>query len=232
MNELVKIDKFDLQYFLKKVFIYHINLYIFSSKMLQRISKSQDNVLSYYRNYIAHHRKSPTYEEASEKLNINPSAIYKHIQNLIDMWYIQKDASWKLFIPENFDKIPILWEIACGEPLTVYEKVEKMIDIPKSMMKWPWPFYALKAKGSSMEDVQIFEWDTLIIRQQDDVSDGDIWVIIESDNWDEKAALKKVFHTKAWILGKPQNSRFSNVVIDKKKASIRWKLVGIISQFE
>lgn len=200
--------------------------------MLQRISKSQENVLSYYRNYITHHKESPTYEEASEKLKINPSAIYKHIKNLINMGYIQKDASWKLFIPENFDKVPILWEIACWEPLTVYEKVEDMIDIPKSMMKWPWPFYALKAKWSSMEEANIFEWDILIIRQEDDVLDGDIWVIIESDNWDEKATLKKVFHTKAWILGKPQNSRFSNIIIDKKKASIRGKLVGIISQFE
>ncbi|HRX63485.1 MAG TPA: transcriptional repressor LexA [Candidatus Absconditabacterales bacterium] len=199
--------------------------------MLQRISKSQDNVLSYYRNYIAHNGKSPTYEEASEKLDINPSAIYKHIQNLIDMGYIQKDASGKLFIPENFDKIPILGEIACGEPLTVYEKVEKMIDIPKSMMKGPGPFYALKAKGSSMEDVQIFEGDILIIRQQDDVSDGDIGVIIESDDGDEKATLKTVFHTKAGILGKPKNKRFSNIVIDRKKALIRGKLAGIISQF-
>ncbi|MDD3262845.1 MAG: transcriptional repressor LexA [Candidatus Absconditabacteria bacterium] len=200
--------------------------------MLQRISKSQENVLSYYRNYITHHKESPTYEEASEKLKINPSAIYKHIKNLINMGYIQKDASGKLFIPENFDKVPILGEIACGEPLTVYEKVEDMIDIPKSMMKGPGPFYALKAKGSSMEEANIFEGDILIIRQEDDVLDGDIGVIIESDNGDEKATLKKVFHTKAGILGKPQNSRFSNIIIDKKKASIRGKLVGIISQFE
>jgi len=200
--------------------------------MLQRISKSQDNVLSFYRNRITHYGKSPTYEEASEKLGINPSAIYKHIQNLIDMWYMQKDSSWKLFVPETFDKIPILGEIACWNPLTVYEKVEKMIDIPKSMMKWPWPFYALKAKWSSMEEVNIFEWDILIIRQQDDVSDWDIWVMIESNDWEEKATLKTVFHTNSWILGKPKNNRFSNIIIDKKNASIRWKLVGIISQFE
>ena len=99
------------------------------------------------------------------------------------------------------------------------------------MMKWPWPFYALRAKWASMEDEHIFEWDILIIRQQNDVNDGDIWVIIESDDWDEKATLKTVFHTKAWILWKPKNKRFSNIVIDRKKALIRWKLVGIISQF-
>ena len=88
--------------------------------MLKKISEKQEKVLSYYKKYITHHKKSPTYEEASDELKINPSAIYKHVQNLVDLWYIQKDEAGKLFVSENFDKIPLLGEIACGNPLTVY----------------------------------------------------------------------------------------------------------------
>ncbi len=203
--------------------------------MLTKLSQQQVKVLSYYKSYIIQHGKSPTYRDAAEKFDMMPSAVHKQVERLIKLNYLFKDENWRIS-PVDIEatkRMPLVWEIACGEPLTVYESSNKRIEVPSSMLKGGGDFYALVARGKSMEwENGIYDWDILVIRAQTDANDGDIAVVIQIGDFDEAATLKAIYHRKDMLLLKPKNPRFSAMIRDKKNSVIRWKLMGIISTLD
>ncbi len=81
-----------------------------------------------------------------------------------------------------------------------------------------------------MKDVGILPGDTLVIRQQDDVDDGDIGVVATGD-WadDERATLKRIYHKPEGMILKPANDEFPTTVV--KKGMVRGKLVSVIRNY-
>lgn len=131
-------------------------------------------------------------------------------------------------VMEQLRKIPILWKIACWSPIEVFEEVRGYVDVAKSMI-WNWGnLYALEAVGDSMKDAGINTWDILIIRYQNDVSDGEIAVVIDTKDY-EKATLKRVYRNLRYLLLKPENDNFPTTTMDQ--CEIRGKLVNVIRQY-
>ena len=82
-------------------------------------------------------------------------------------------------------KIPLLGEIACGEPIFANENIECDVDLPENIRA----DFALKCKGDSMIDAHIYNGDIVYIRQQATVNDGEIAaVLIENE-----ATLKRFY---------------------------------------
>lgn len=81
--------------------------------------------------------------------------------------------------------IPLLGDIACGEPILAEENIDEYIKIDKDI---PADF-ALRCKGDSMINARIFDGDIVYIRQQPDVENGEIAAVLI----DNEATLKRVF---------------------------------------
>ena len=198
--------------------------------MIKHISAKQKKVLDYYSDFIKTNKTSPTYQQAAEDLYISPSVVYSHIKNLEKIGYLFKDSFGAVSLNNQTTRIPVLGCIACGEPIGVYEEATDEIDIPPSLITRGANFYALIAKGESMKDEGISDGDYLIIRQQSDVVDGDIAVVVTDAGGDEGATLKKVYHQAQSLLLKPANPVFDTMVI-KDKACIRGKLVSVMRNY-
>lgn len=196
--------------------------------MITKLSPTKQKIYEIYKKYWKH----ITYKKLSENLWIQVSAIFKHVQDLVDMWYLQKYSDWSIGVLDISDteKIPLLWEISCGKPIYIFE-IYDTISAPKNLLKGGGEFYALQAKWDSMKDAGILSWDYLIIRQQTDIEDGSIWVLIQKDDFDEYATLKQIFHTKSWVLAKPKSPLFESFVLSNKEAEIRWKLMWVIRDY-
>lgn len=82
-------------------------------------------------------------------------------------------------------KLPILGNVACGEPIFASEEhgyyatagVELGAD------------FCLKARGDSMINARIFDGDILFVRKQESVDDGEIAVVLI----DDEATVKRVY---------------------------------------
>lgn len=200
--------------------------------MFKSISEKQKRVYDFYKEYINKNWYSPSYSEASLALNISPSVVFSHVHNLEKNWYLRK--TWNggvALMASNDKKIPVLWTIACWTPIEVSECVEEEIEIPSSMF-WYWAsWYALKARGDSMEDAWIYNWDLLIIKQQNAVNDWDIAVVIVREWFEEKATLKQVFKTPNSMILMPKNKTKWFEPIYTRNCEIRGKLVWVIRQF-
>ena len=134
---------------------------------------------------------------------------------------------WTEVNPVNTVKIPILGEIACGDPITADDNIigyQTRIadDLPKGEL-----FY-LKAKGNSMSP-DIKSGALVLCRQQPDVENGEIAAVLVNGN--TEATLKKVRKIKDSILLEPINDDYEPYIVNENNpATIVGKAVEVTNQ--
>lgn len=199
--------------------------------MIQPLTRKQREIYDFYDSYIRENKRVPSYSEAGEILNLDRTVVYTHIKNLEKKWYlIATNGDIKINIEEQA-KVPLLGYVACWSPISVNEEILWYVDIPKSTISYWSSFYALKAKWESMKNAGIHDSDILIIRQQSDVNDGDIAVVIlwEYED-DERATLKRVYHSPKALILKPENDDFPTQIITWP-SEVRGKLISVIRNY-
>lgn len=96
--------------------------------------------------------------------------------------------------------VPVIGEIACGEPILATENI-----IDTSLVdKWHRVDFALRCKGDSMINARIFDGDIVYIRQQADVENGEIAAVLI----DNEATLKRVYKYPNRIELRPENPTY------------------------
>lgn len=96
--------------------------------------------------------------------------------------------------------VPVIGEIACGEPILATENI-----IDTSLVdKWRRVDFALRCKGDSMINARIFDGDIVYIRQQADVENGEIAAVLI----DNEATLKRVYKYPNRIELRPENPTY------------------------
>lgn len=96
-------------------------------------------------------------------------------------------------------KIPLLGQIAAGQPLYAEENIEG----------WLWTdhnhggeYFGLRVRGDSMSAANIKDGDIIIVKYQDIVEDGDIAVVLVDDS----ATVKRYHHSGGTVILAPQST--------------------------
>lgn len=95
-------------------------------------------------------------------------------------------------VPPGFEpipkmqKVPLVGHIACGQPITAEENLEGYVDAPAEKQI----DFALTCHGDSMIDAGIHDGDTVYIRKQEEVENGQIAAVRVGD----EATLKRVYY--------------------------------------
>ena len=113
--------------------------------------------------------------------------------------------------PAGITKIPVLGQIACGDPITAEENIEEYRDTVADLLPSGNLFY-LKAKGESMSPT-IPNGAYVLIREQPDVEDGEIAAVLV--NGDTEATLKRVRRQHDVSMLLPDNSDFEPIVLSE-----------------
>ena len=125
-------------------------------------------------------------------------------------------------------QIPVLGYVIAGVPISATEDILGYEEIPKKLADTG-DFFALRIKGASMEP-QFFEGDVVIVRQQSDVNDNDIAIVLV--NGDE-ATVKQIKKSDAGITLIGFNVSvypphfYSNKDIEERPISIIGKVVQV-----
>lgn len=173
-----------------------------------------------------------TQTELSKRTNINKSSIstylkgeYKAKQDKVDLlanalnvspvWLMgydipmQRDLSFDLstltnYVPIARKKIPLLGEIAAGQPIYADEHIEEFLPADDKLHA----DFALKIKGDSMINAQINDGDIVFIRQQSDVDDGQIAAVLINDS----ATLKRIYHMNGFLQLNAENPAYKPII--------------------
>lgn len=176
-----------------------------------------------------------TQEELGEKIGVQKSAIAKYengrvknlkrgvIAKLADA--LQCSPTYLMGLEENNDiklsnimpitihKLPVLGEIACGEPKYTNEDRESYVDAGTNIEA----DFCLKAKGDSMINARIHDGDIIFIRRQDIVENGEIAAVVVNN--DSEATLKRFYYyqERATLILKPENPAYEDLIFQNEE---------------
>lgn len=103
-------------------------------------------------------------------------------------------------LPKTNTTIPLLGEIACGQPILAEENYSEVVPVPDYVHA----DFALRCRGDSMVGARILDGDIVYIRQQPDVEDGEIAAVLIGD----EATLKRVYKIPGRLQLRPENPSY------------------------
>ena len=129
------------------------------------------------------------------------------------------------FSPITVKKIPILGEIACGEPIYAVEEHESFVTADGTIDA----DFCLRAHGDSMIGARIYDGDIVFIRSQSLVDNGEIAAVIIND----EATLKRVYFypEEGKLVLTPENPRYAPLVYIKNELN-NVKIIGKAVAFQ
>ena len=145
----------------------------------------------------------------------------------IDYLLCKSDSPPGRDIPPGFEpmpkmkKVPLIGAIACGEPITAEQNIEKMVDVPEYIRC----DFSLTCHGDSMVDAGIHDKDVVYIRIQPEVENGEIAAV----RIDGEATLKRVYYNPGTLTLMPANPAYAPMVYtgsQLEEVHIEGKAVG------
>jgi len=150
----------------------------------------------------------------SEALNVSPAWLMGYDVPMTD----QKQDVPSPSLPDSPDilpiatqKIPLLGDIACGQPTEPGDTFEAYVEAGSEVKA----DFALRAHGESMTGARILDGDVVFIRSQPAVDDGEIAAVMI----DGETTLKRVRHAGDDLVLWPENPSYQPIIISSDSES-------------
>ena len=185
------------------------------------LSKKQKEVLDFIKIFTKEQEISPTQREIKEHFGLKSyGSVQRYLKYLKEAGFLEQDWNSKrglkileqepaqMPISDSYE-IPLLGNVAAGEPIEAIENTSESLSIPKYMIPSAERHFALNVQGDSMIEDGILDGDIAICRQQETAKTGETVVAIV----DNEATLKKFFKQKDHIELHPSNHRLSPIIV-------------------
>lgn len=194
------------------------------------LTKKQKKFLDYIQEYSQKKGLSPSHDEVRKHLKLASVSTVSHYMKILqEKGYIKREKNTARSIEvekrESLISIPFKGYIAAGQPIEAVEEFET-VTIPSSYTSTG-SLFALGVKGDSMIDEGIFDGDTVIIRKQSSVEDGETAIALINNN---EVTLKKIYKEKNRIRLEPANPRLKPLYV--KEVIIQGKVISTFRNIE
>jgi repressor LexA len=201
---------------------------------LDILTKRQDEVLNYIKEYIVSNGYPPTVREIGEALGLSsPATIHSHLQNLEEKGYIRKNdfknRAIEVLVKNEFQdktssvvEVPLLGKITAGNPIEAIERPNEFFSLPAYLIPNQKEVFTLKVSGESMINVGIYDGDIVIVQRQDVARNGDIVVAMTDEN---EVTLKTFYKENGYFRLQPENNTMVPIIL--KNVTILGKAIGL-----
>ena len=189
-----------------------------------------ERVAQYNIDYQKKHGKSPSFREIMHALNLGSLAtVQRYVRALQKSDRLEVTNTGNIQpLPQLAEGsrtvIPLIGEIACGEPIFAVENIEESYAFPKSLFG-DGELFMLRAKGNSMVDIGINKGDLVVLRKQNTADDGEVVAALI----DGEATLKRIFHRDGKVVLHPENKRMKDIILDS--CEVQGILISCIKMF-
>ncbi len=179
--------------------------------------------------YVRANRYPPTIREICTNVGLDStSSVVYHLKKLESLGKITRSNNKNRAIELNNDDyvsnnitLPILGEIAAGQPILAEESWSDRIDISENLFLGT-NLFALKVRGDSMINVGIYDGDIVVISKQSVANNGEIVACLI----DNEATVKRFYKENGYFRLQPENSTMRPIFTDHLE--ILGKVVGLI----
>ncbi len=196
--------------------------------MADPLTQRQHRVLRTIERFIQDEGYTPSVREIGAAVGLAPATVQQHLEVLDRKGYIRRSGNSHGIefvsggVPADVVNVPIVGEIAAGEPIEAYE--ERLDTIPVAIgMAASDDAYALRVRGDSMIDDHICDGDIVILEPVDAVRDGEIAVAMIPDG---TVTLKRVFRERGRVRLQPANAKMAPMFVDRVR--IRGRVSALV----
>ena len=214
--------------------------------MKRPLSKRQQAILSYIQTFMTENSYPPTVRDIQIGCSISSTSVVDYnLQILQREGFLQRKrevsrgiellgeaASATADSLRNLISIPVLGNIAAGEPLPVantgpwtdadFDKV----DLPPFLTKGRDNVFALKVKGESMIDALVGDGDLVLLEPITQPQNGDMVAAWLEDR--EEATLKHFYLEGDQVRLVPANSQMRPITVAATNVSVKGRVVGVV----
>jgi repressor LexA len=198
------------------------------------LTRRQQEVLAYIRQFSERHGVPPTVREIGTRFQVTARAAFDHLRALERKGYLRRRAtsgrtSRALTLASAGPgprEIPILGRVAAGSPLLSEENLEGTLPLaPDWIGAGGDDVFSLRVRGESMIGVHIVEGDLVVVRKQDHAQPGDIVVAL----LDGETTVKRFLREGAAGVLKPEHPTMAPIVVGPgQEMRILGKVVGLV----
>ena len=147
----------------------------------RKLTKRQEELLSYIKAYKSEYSRSPSLEEIGDNFSIAASSVHDHLKALEKKGYIQRDNTARsiLLLEEDEPKLRCI-------NINYYKKDGSCTKLTLSnlILDEGYEYFAIQAPNESMINAGILPDDTLIFRKEKKAKENDI-ILCKVESTDE-----------------------------------------------
>ena len=201
---------------------------------MEKLTRRQEDVLKYVKEYIVGHGYPPTIREIGSALNISsPATIHAHLGNLELKGFIRKEDSKnraiELLVNNEFEvvneevvSVPLLGKITAGSPIEAIEKPDEFFSLPAYLIPKQKEVFTLLVDGTSMINAGILDGDIVIVERKNTAKNGDIVVAMTDEN---EVTLKTFYKEQNYFRLQPENDTMEPIILTN--ITILGKAIGL-----
>ena len=199
---------------------------------MKKLTEKQKTVLSLIKNSIADNGMPPTRAEIAHELGFkSANASEEHLKalkkkNAIDIIPgVSRGIVVKDFSYEGDQGIPLLGQVAAGEPILAIENIESHYRIDPNIFKKE-PSFLLRVKGMSMRDAGILDGDLVAVHRTTAIRNRQIVVA----RLDDVVTIKRYKQDGKKIFLIPENPNYKTTELDIRYdfITIEGVVVGVV----
>jgi repressor LexA len=204
------------------------------------LTKRQQEIFDFIKRYSADFGYPPTVRDIGKAVGLaSSSTVHAHLANLEKLGLLRRDPSKPRAIEmldrarggveqavENVkslvkpDGLPLVGQVAAGSPILAEENIEDYVPVPP-LAGGDSGEYILRIRGESMKNAGMLEGDYVVVRPQEDATDGEIVVALVG----EEATVKRFFRESDHVRLQPENETMEP--IRSKDVRVLGRVVGL-----
>ncbi len=211
--------------------------------MDMELTKKQKMILDFINDFQEKNGFPPTVRDICLGVGLRSTAtVFTHLKNLEEKGFLNKSSSKNRAISVvksqeskaplstsestnlNVVEVPILGNVAAGEPIWATENFDNTMTIPVELTNNKQVFM-LKVQGTSMIQKGILPDDFLIVARQPAAENGEIVVAL----LDDSVTVKTFYKEDGYFRLQPENDTMEPIIVTK--LNILGKVIGLIRKF-
>jgi len=207
---------------------------------LDSLSVKQRRIFEFINEFMVENPFPPTIRDIAHNCGISSTSVVDYNLRILEReGYISRTADVSrgirlIKVPETPSetmkviKVPIVGNIAAGEPLNIETQTSYSddIEVPGFLVNDKPNVFAAKVKGESMIDALVADGDLVIMEPADNPRNGDMVAAFLEDN--NEVTLKHFYMQNGIVTLKPANPLMSPITVPAEKVTVRGKVVGVI----